>query len=154
MGRNPIAISNGVPATADNGDVVNCDVCHRAMVTDDVGGNFFTTDEPWWVCDGCGQRAAPDLWPLLLELRAAKGFTVTPVGARIDHDERAFECAICGRDLSEDLVREGWHVVDGRHGRPVCEHCEPERLHSLRSLAARLNLAMDPPIHNGPRGVQ
>ena len=154
MSRSLIEISNGVPATTDNGDIVDCGVCHRAMFTDDVGGNFFITDEPWWVCDECGQRAAPDLWPLLLELRAARGFTVTLGGARIDQDEHAFDCAICGRDLAEDSIREGWHVVDGRHGRPVCENCEPERFHSLRGLAARLNLVMDRPTHNEPGNVQ
>jgi hypothetical protein len=36
----------------------------------------------------------------------------------------------------------------------VCENCEPERFHSLRGLAARLNLAMDRPTHNEPRNVQ
>src|SRR5215831_937184 len=45
MRTSPIEISNGVPATTNNGDVVDCGVCHRAMLTDDVGGNFFTTDE-------------------------------------------------------------------------------------------------------------
>ena len=117
-----LTIANLIPGPEDYETPVACGWCSRSMKPNHRGDLFTGPDNPTWVCDACGLLAAPDLFALVLRLREPGFLAVTQNTPRIDKDDLAWDCPLCGQTGDEEPSFE-WHVVDSKHGRRICETC-------------------------------
>jgi len=109
-----ISIGNLIPAPADLGTAV-CFICRSEMVLNHRG-NFLAGDPASFCCDDCGLKLRPSLGTLLHRLRHCVNFVPTV------NSDTVQRCPCCQSSVETDAV-EGWHVVDVRDGRPVCDDC-------------------------------
>ena len=135
----PLTIANVVPSDSIPGYRIEvpCVRCGMVMLPD-PRGNFFETYDCDLVCDDCGHKDSPELMALLRQLRRPGPFTVTIGGPKVELDDKAWRCPICGK---EGEPPDGWHVVDSRHGQPVCDWCLASLNGTLQQLRDALAAA-------------
>jgi hypothetical protein len=125
------AIGGALPSRSsvqeDTAAGIDCAVCRQPTIPHPAA-NVFTEDDPWWVCDSCSDRLAPNAMAVVRQVRDLAGeWAVREVSVREveDLDGEVGLCPCCGQDFL-NAMSDGWMIVRRATDRPLCPACTVE----------------------------